>query len=122
MKTHKELKSTLVTKEGELTDTKKQVTLLKKREDYTKQLTKNWAGQLEQMERALVVCSQMHQKDRAAFKLEATEKNDKVTKLEQYIKRMTTARAQKGKTAFGGSSRIKKIINKKGGGGGGGSA
>lgn len=110
MKTHKELKGTFVTKEGELTETKKQVTLLKKREDYSKQLTKNWAGQLEQMERALVVCSQMHSKDRETFGRETREKEEKVKKLEAYIKRMTQARASKGKTAFGVSGKMRRVV------------
>merc|ERR1712167_493406 len=64
MEQHKKLKGKLISKEEELGDALKQSALLKKREEYSKQLTKSWASQLEQMERALVVCSQMHQKDR----------------------------------------------------------
>merc|ERR1719359_2634007 len=123
---HKKLKGVLTKKEQELTETKKTVTLLKKREDYSKKLTKNWAGQLEQMERALVVCSQMHQKDRATFASETAEKEEKVKKLEAYIKRMTQARASKGKTAFGVSGKMRRVVGGGapktiGGGGGGGS-
>lgn len=101
MEQHKKLKGKLIAKEEEFGDASKQAALLKKREEYSKQLTKSWASQLEQMEKALVVCSQMHQKDREEHFAVMQEKQQQIDTFTSYIDRMTASRDKK-KPAAGG--------------------
>jgi len=82
-------------------DLKRNIQIQQKRDAYCEQMRVNWKNQLGQMEQAVVLCSQIHQRDRSEFTSEVSSRGDQVSKLNLYIKKINEARASRQKTAFG---------------------
>lgn len=115
---HKGLKKELIKQGSCQKDIKRNIQIAQKRDAYSEQMRVNWKNQLSQMEQAVVLCSQIHQRDRAEFTSECDNRSDQVVKLNLYIKKINEARASRQKTAFGSVlRRLRKPItrNTKGG-------
>lgn len=98
---HKGFKKEVINEGSRQKQFKRQIQIQQKRDAYSDQMRHNWKNQLSQMEQAVVLCSQIHQRDRAEFMLELECRTDQITKLNEYIKRINEARATRQKTAFG---------------------
>lgn len=111
---HKGFKKELISENKKERLYKRQIQIQQKRDAYCDQMRHNWKNQLAQMEQAVVLCSQIHQRDRSEFNLELEARTDQVDKLNAYIKRINEARATRQKTAFGSVlRRLRKPIAKK---------
>lgn len=73
---------------------RRQAIMLTKRDEYHKQLQGNWQKQLKQMEQAVMLCSQIHKRDRASFKEQIKARDEQITKLKAYLMKQSELRAR----------------------------
>lgn len=68
----------------------KQNTMLQKRDDYNEELRNNWRAQLQQMEQAVMLCSQIHQKERGQYEAKLASSNNTIQTLKDWISKIKT--------------------------------
>merc|ERR1711964_779810 len=110
----KQLSSKLKEKKAEVDKAKRAVAMLQQRDKFNQDLRANWQNQLKQMEQAVLLCSQIHGRDRKKFAAELAEKEEQIKKLKAYVQKMNDMRAKQNKSVFGGSNRIRVPVGRKG--------
>jgi len=68
---------------------KKQIEMSMQRERYNDALRKNWNNQLAQMEQAVLLANQIHNRDRQQFQLELEEHTQENIRLKKFLKVLT---------------------------------
>jgi len=116
----RQLSGKLKEREEEVDKAKRAVAMLQQRDKFNQELKKNWQTRLKQMEQAVLLCSQIHGRDRKKFAAELAEKEEQIQKLKAYVQKTNEMRAKQQKTAGGASNRMMMPINRKGGRGRGG--
>merc|ERR1711977_703058 len=76
---------------------KRAVAMLTQRDHHNRQLQKNWQKQLKQMEQAVLLCSQIHGRDRKKFAGQLAEKEEQIKKLKAYVQKMDDMRSKQNK-------------------------
>lgn len=117
--TQRQMQSKLKGKQTELDKMQRTVQMLQQRDKFNNELRKNWQTQLQQMEQAVLLCSQIHGRDRKRFAAELAEKEEQILKLKAYVQKMNEMRNRHNKNMYGSSARIRLPVGRKGGGGGG---
>lgn len=92
LKTHKNVVQDLMEKKQQNASLERSIEMLHKRESCNNQLRDSWRDQLAQMEFAVVTCSQVHQKDKLAFKERLAEHDSEIIHLKEYIVKMSQDR------------------------------
>merc|ERR1711964_822342 len=110
----KQLSSKLKEKKAEVEKAKRAVAMLQQRDKFNQELKKNWQTRLKQMEQAVLLCSQIHGRDRKKFATELAEKEEQIKKLKAYVQKTNAMRAKSNKNVFGESNRIRMPISRKG--------
>merc|ERR1719317_1300749 len=65
---------------------KKQIQMMEQRERYNDALRKNWNNQLAQMEQAVLLANQIHNRDRQQFQLELEDHTQENIRLKKFLK------------------------------------
>merc|ERR550534_1127050 len=65
---------------------KKQIQTMEQRERYNDALRRNWNNQLAQMEQAVLLANQIHNRDRQQFQLELDEHTQENIRLKKFLK------------------------------------
>merc|ERR1719494_371759 len=65
---------------------KKKIQMMEQRERYNDALRRNWNNQLAQMEQAVLLANQIHNRDRQQFKLELKEHTQENKRLKKFLK------------------------------------
>jgi len=65
---------------------KKQIQMMEQRERYNDALRRNWNNQLAQMEQAVLLANQIHNRDRQQFQLELEEHTQENIRLKKFLK------------------------------------
>lgn len=110
----RQLSGKLKEKEEEVDKAKRAVAMLQQRDKFNQELKKNWQTRLKQMEQAVLLCSQIHGRDRKKFAAELAEKEEQIQKLKAYVQKTNEMRAKQQKTMGGASNRMMMPINRKG--------
>lgn len=87
----------------------KQNTMLQKRDDYNEELRNNWRAQLQQMEQAVMLCSQIHQKERGQYEAKLASANNTIQTLKDWIAKIKARNNRgggKGRGRAGGRIRM----------------
>merc|ERR1711881_71277 len=98
-------------KEAQVEKAKRAVSMLQQRDKFNQDLRNNWQSQLKQMEQAVLLCSQIHGRDRKKFAAELAEKDEEIKKLRAYVQKMHEMR---NKQAKGMNQRIRMPVGRKG--------
>merc|ERR1711964_952367 len=61
--------------------------MLSKRDSFNQNLQANWKNQLKQMEKAVLMCSEIHKRDRKKYTGEIAQKDEQIAKLKIYIEK-----------------------------------
>lgn len=86
--------------------------MLTKRDSFNQNLQGNWKNQLKQMEKAVLMCSEIHKRDRKKYTGEIAQKDEQIAKLKIYIEKANALRTRPKQSIFGpGKNRIKNAIN-----------
>merc|ERR1711964_356069 len=86
--------------------------MLSKRDSFNQNLQANWKNQLKQMEKAVLMCSEIHKRDRKKYTGEIAQKDEQIAKLKIYIEKANALRTRPKQSIFGpGKNRIKNAIN-----------
>merc|ERR1712072_844724 len=100
-------------KEAKLDKCKRAVAMLQQRDKFNEDLRANWQTQLQQMEQAVLLCSQIHGRDRKRFAAELAEKEEQILKLKAYVQKMNEMRNRHNKSMYGSSARIRLPVGRK---------
>jgi len=111
----RQLSGKLKEKEEEVDKAKRAVAMLQQRDKFNQELKKNWQTRLKQMEQAVLLCSQIHGRDRKKFAAELAEKEEQIQKLKAYVQKTNEMRAKQQKTMGGASMRMRMPVGRKGG-------
>merc|ERR1712042_12170 len=65
---------------------KKQIQMMEQRERYNDALRRNWNNQLAQMEQAVLLANQIHNRDRQQFQLELEDHTQENIRLKKFLK------------------------------------
>jgi len=88
---------------------KKQIQMLEQRERYNDALRRNWNNQLAQMEQAVLLANQIHNRDRQQFQLELEDHTQENIRLKKFLRVLSSRQKNRGNVArpirSGGSSR-----------------
>jgi len=89
---------------------KRQIQMMEQRERYNDALRRNWNNQLAQMEQAVLLANQIHNRDRQQFQLELEDHTQENIRLKKFLKVLSSRqKANRGNVArpvrSGGSSR-----------------
>merc|ERR1711964_346992 len=94
-------KEEMLTKTREADAAKRSCAMLQKRQTHYQELQGNWKQQLKQMEQAVLLCSQIHKRDRSKFMSELEVKDDEIMKLKAYVQSINQMRNRKAKIMSG---------------------
>lgn len=88
--------------------------MFKKKDEHFKKLIKNWDQQVKRMEKAVILCKQVHLRDKNKFEEEFRAQQDQIAKLKQYHKKIQKMQSQQNRTMFGTSRNMAKQVGKGG--------
>lgn len=84
----------------------KNALMLQKRDEYNEELRNNWRGQLQQMEQAVTLCSQIHMKERSQYEKKLMSANTTVKTLKEWVCKIKQRNARHHRTMLGSRIRV----------------
>lgn len=73
---------------------KKHIRMQEQREKYNDALRRNWQNQLSQMEQAVLLANQIHNRDRIRFTSELAERDSELSRLKMFLAKITRTRGK----------------------------
>merc|ERR1719384_1666429 len=78
----------------EINRQRKQIRMHEQREKYNDALRMNWQNQLSQMEQAVLLANQIHNRDRIRFTSELAERDSELSRLKMFLAKITRTRGK----------------------------